>query len=296
MGVFATGDHEDIGSGLCAAIPRVGSMRVWRGAQAPRQLPPHSYDSTFRSAQRDIIDPDPQAKLPKDFDQLDDRDATPKPIWAFHHADGRPHELMQLPLRGARCGRIRFLPNHRHEGLLLDLQERADPGERAALEAEYQAGAIPRIVARSVRSVFHAGHGNPVDCASYPVVCAYEAHEASGWGNIVVDSTFHHWADSNALRLRFSPAWLHVEQYAINVANWLLGAAGRRKAREAVRDYIRATVHGGDEILALIAAGNADAAFERLIRYAGLRMSEQRVVADTLRRTVGMFDTVPPTG
>lgn len=288
VGVFATGDHEDIGSGLCAAIPRVGNMRVWRGAQAPRQLPPRSYDSTFRSAQRDIVDPDPQAKLCKDFDQLDDRDATPKPIWVFHRADGRPHELMQLPLRGVQSGRIRFLPNHRHEGLLFDLHERADPAERAALEAEYQVGAIPRIVARSVRSVFDTVHGQPVDCASYPVVSAYEAPEASGRGNIVVESTFHHWADSNALRLRFSPAWLHVEQYAINVANWLLGTAGCGKVRPAVQDYLRATVHGGDEILALISAGDAAAAFERLNRHAGLRMSEQRVVADMLRRILGV--------
>lgn len=287
-GVFATGDHEDIGAGLCAAIPRVRNMRVWSGAQAPRQLPPRSVDSTFRSAWRDIIDPDPQARLPRDFDQLDDRDATPKPVWVFHHADGRPHELMQLPLRGVKSGRIRFLPNHKHEGLLLDLRDCADVHERVALDAEYQAGAIPRIVARSVRSVFDTTQDQPVDCASYPVVSAYEAPDASGWGNIVVDSTFHHWTDSNALRLRFSPAWLHVQQYAINVANWLLGTAGRRKVRTAVQDYIRATVDGGDEILAAIAAGETEAAFERLARYAGLRMSEQRIVADMLKRILGI--------
>ena len=34
-GVFATGDHADLGAGMCMDIPRVRSMRFWRAANTP---------------------------------------------------------------------------------------------------------------------------------------------------------------------------------------------------------------------------------------------------------------------
>lgn len=38
-GVFATGDHEDIGKGLCAEIPRVRSMRKWHFPEGENGYP-----------------------------------------------------------------------------------------------------------------------------------------------------------------------------------------------------------------------------------------------------------------
>jgi hypothetical protein len=34
-GLFATGDHEDLGAGMCARIPRVRSMRYWKLDDTP---------------------------------------------------------------------------------------------------------------------------------------------------------------------------------------------------------------------------------------------------------------------
>lgn len=33
-GVFATGDHDDLGAALCRQVPRVGTMRRWTNAQS----------------------------------------------------------------------------------------------------------------------------------------------------------------------------------------------------------------------------------------------------------------------
>jgi hypothetical protein len=138
---------------------------------------------------------------------------------------------------------------------------------------------------------------NPIDCASYPVVSAYEATVDSAWGNIVVDSTFHHWTNENAVRLRFTPAWLHVEQYAINVANWLMGAAGRKKVFQSVVDYIRDTGEEGARVVQLLGSKQDKDALAYLWESIGKRMGEQRVVADTLERILlgGVVSASPAT-
>lgn len=280
VGVFATGDHEAIGSGLCAGLPgRVANMRTWSGNGAPTEKRPKNLESTIRSPDRDVYSRGQSAE--DGTDEPDDFDILPKPIWVLHYAKDMPHELMQLPVKGRKTA-IRFLPDHAHEGRLHDFGPPVG-GELTALADEYQPGPMPRIVARSARSVFD-GHSNPIDCTSYPVVSAYEASPGSTWGNIVVDSTFHHWTDQNAVRLRFTPAWLHVEQYAINVANWLMGAAGRKKVRQAVVDYVRATGEDGAHVIQLLGIKEDEAALAYLREHIGQQMLEQRVVADTLER------------
>lgn len=282
VGVFATGDHMAIGSGLCERIPFVADMRVWKGAGAPEQLPPYSYESTIRSPYADLIDPDPDIVIMDKCNSPDERDALPKPVWVMRLPNGAPHELMQLPLRGVEKSAIRFLPDHMHEGKLLDYDEKDSNGNPVlAAPVGFFANTRSHIVARSVRTIFGA-KDKPVDCTSYPVVAAYEPNTDT-WGNVVVDSTFHHWTDSNALRTRFSPAWLHVEQYAINVANWLLGAVGRDRVKPCVESYIIRTMKKGEEYLAKMASGDKGA-FDKLVEGVGARMYKQRIVADTLER------------
>lgn len=283
VGVFATGDHEAIGSGLCAGLPpRVANMRTWSGNGAPTRKRPKSIESTIRSADNDVYGLDRHAG--DACNESGDFDVLPKPIWVLHQTNGSPHELLQLPVKGSRKTAIRFLPDHAHEGRLHDFAAPMSD-ELVALADAYRVGSKPSIVARAACSVFD-GEGNPIDCASYPVVSAYEASADSRWGNIVVDSTFHHWTDQNAVRLRFTPAWMHVEQYAINVANWLMGEAGREKVREAVFAYVRDTGQEGARVLELLQSKQEKEALEHLWLHIGRRMSEQRVVADTLERVL----------
>lgn len=234
VGVFATGDHENIGSGLCEQVPRAGKMRVWSGADAPEQLPPNNYQSSIRSPYSDVVDPEAKICEPPP----DERDGLPKPIWVFHYKNGKPHELMQLPIRGIDNGRIRFLPDHMHEGKVLDYEDKDFQGNLPPPD-DFAPNSKPLIVARSIRTDF-GPMDSPVGAKLYPVVSAYDPPQGSILGRVVVDSTFHHWTDSNALRLRFSPAWLHVEQYAINIANWLMGDTGRRKVAGSVKAYFSA--------------------------------------------------------
>ncbi|MCQ4163132.1 hypothetical protein [Tahibacter harae] len=282
VGVFATGDHEAVGWGLCGHLPpRVANMRNWGDAGAPSEDRPWSYESTIRSPDQDVFRPELAGDSNRD--EPDDFDVLPKPVWVLHLSKESPHELMQLPVRGVRKTAIRFLPDHMHEGKLHDYAEKPLSNEAAALVTEYKEGPFPQIVARSVRSLFDDAD-NPYNCVSYPVVSAYEAAEESLWGNIVVDSTFHHWTDQNALRLRFTPAWLHIEQYAINVANWLLGKAGRKKVEQAVVEYIRKTGDDGAEVIRLLDANERKQAIDSLRLNIAPRMIKQRIVSDTLER------------
>ncbi|TDR46786.1 hypothetical protein DFR29_103322 [Tahibacter aquaticus] len=294
VGVFATGDHVAIGSGLCGELPpRAANMRTWSGVRAPTEQRPMNIESTIRSADRDLYSRGQHAADGRE--DRDDFDALPKPIWVLHEPNSSPHELLQLPVKGSRKTAIRFLPDHAHEGKLHDYAASVG-SELAALAAEYRSGPMPRIVARSACSVFNS-ENNPIDCASYPVVSAYEAPADSPWGNIVVDSTFHHWTDENAVRLRFTPAWLHVEQYAINVANWLMGAAGRQKVFQSVVEYIRETGEDGARVIQLLGNSQDKDALSYLWESIGKRMGEQRVVADTLERILlgGVVSASPDT-
>lgn len=290
-GVFATGDHEAIGACLCGKIPRVAGMRVWGGADSPSQLPASSYNSSVRSPYRDVVDYGRTVECLVDT-ETDDHDTAAKQIWATIFDDyGSLHELLQLGhLRRDERFWIRFLPDHMHEGRLYDFSAGAAPS--LFVQDPGYKGPLPRIAAYANRIDYDA-QKRAIGFVKYPVVSAYEPYDEhydepyGRWGNIVVDSTFHHWTDSNAMRLRFSPTWLHVEQYAINIANWLLGSKGRRKVYETVRQYVANIPDEEDDrskILELVEKGVSKEAVGWLYDKAGRRLNEHRIVVDTLDR------------
>lgn len=296
VGVFATGDHENIGSGLCGKIPRAGKMRIWNGSEAPTRNRPKSFESSVRSPYRDVIDPARTLDLLEKCDESDENDTLPKVIWTDHFPGQSPHELFQLSTKqGADKRSIQFLPDHMHEGKLLDYDELDAAGvPLLPVPVEFYPGSKPRIAARAVRSVFD-GNGKPANGVSYPVVSVYEPPPESGWGNVVVDSTFHHWTDFNALRLRYSPAWFHVEQYAINMANWLLGEKGRKKVKAALLSYLTEVAPGAGLAPETPAAENKKINFLDLANRAGKLMIEHRIVGDTLERLLrGNVDSADP--
>ena len=90
-GVFATGDHEDLGRPLCGAFARIQRMREWSavpggGATRLDTMPPPALNG---SAQTDAV---PQATFPS----MD--------------AAGAPHPLVRNPVAP-----INVLPDHNHE-------------------------------------------------------------------------------------------------------------------------------------------------------------------------------------
>ena len=210
-GVFATGDHEDLGCAMCGNIPRVRRMRRWhfkRGLTRGELPAPGRNESTRIDTLREGTEPG--------FEPADQEDAVPQEIRPkFFINENRtasePHEL--LATRGFA---ITVLPDHMHEGECVSAAEimcRAKEDEEVAkdfpLRPETGEPVWPETVAiaSSAGGAFFPVVGIlPVDPRSYIVISAYDGHlvehtdakeRVSKLGRVVVDASFHHFADVN---------------------------------------------------------------------------------------------------
>lgn len=232
-GVFATGDHEDLGIELCGKIPRVRSMRKWHfdhnkyqlgnpqsyfnfdesGGDAPPVMGPWRHDTLVAGHDTsfqfdDQSDDIPQQILPKVYK------------WGIGHiVEFRtPHPILCGPK-----GVITVLPDHMHEG---ECVEPSDLTQTVTLNGlskpEYPVGSSgiqprPEVIAWGVNS---AGHKTrlekkdffsgtpgdttemftdfpwPVNAETFGCIGAYDGHGAEV-GRVAVDSTFHHFFNIN---------------------------------------------------------------------------------------------------
>ena len=111
-GVFAVGDHADLGASLCSRIPRVRAMRRWTAAQ---NVPPN-----FCLTRHDTL----LSGIDGIYQFNDESDDIPMPIepkmfalpsyLVFQHREA-PH-----PLLCGTKGVIRVLPDHPHEGEVIE--------------------------------------------------------------------------------------------------------------------------------------------------------------------------------
>jgi hypothetical protein len=181
-GVFATGDHQNLGQAMCAEVPRVRSMRRWYHPNPGPNGEPVAPDQTDDTRHDTVVMPGVQ------------EDAIPQPIrpnWyrrrsgggLIHRVDSYPHPLLCGPE-----GVIEYLPDHMHEGLCEvpgDLAQSFTFAGYATVEYPGAAGGgeVPRIVAWA--------RTRNTDNAEFGVVAAYDGHPA-GVGRVVVDATWHH--------------------------------------------------------------------------------------------------------
>lgn len=211
-GVFATGDHADIGASMCGRIPRVRSMRTWfvknppdNEPRAPDPIDAQRLDTTVWGAE--------ETRGSADFrfnNQSDDRPAAITPTPA-----GRVHPLLDL----GRGRRLEHLPDHMHEGAVIDPFDPAMRMSRTWTVAgraidEYPTapdGSQPRPQVLALGTTF-GGHttishevwhiGSNVATApgdrTHGVIGAYDGRTASV-GRVVVTSTFHQFADVNII-------------------------------------------------------------------------------------------------
>ena len=212
-GVFATGDHADLGSALCARLPRARSMRRWTTAAASNVVP---------MAVPQNSGPNRHDTLRKGDDAYytfnDESDIYPmrltlkrKPLnsWSPFFAKSAPH-----PVMCGASGPIDIMPDHPHEGWVTD---EADiplglsfsfPGYASKPEYPTVGGhqEKPETIAMAqVRGDHTEGRGGaggsdrnkgPANAKTFGVVGAYDGHAVSV-GRVVVDSTWHHWFDVN---------------------------------------------------------------------------------------------------
>ena len=199
-GVFATGDHDDLGASLCARIPRVRAMRRWTSAQ---NVPPSSgsnrhdtllpgHDTNFRF--NDESDDVPMPITPKLF---------PLPSMTVFQKRETPH-----PLLCGTHGIIDVLPDHPHEGEVIEPVSMTNnfsfpgytnkPEFPVKLDGSGEREPVHVVATAQVRARSSAQDTNKGLCngKTIGVIGAYNGH-ASGVGRVAVDSTWHHWFDIN---------------------------------------------------------------------------------------------------
>jgi len=252
-GLFATGDHDDLGASMCARVPRARTMRRWQQGN-PSPVGANRHD-TLLKGHNDIYTFDDES------DDIPMR-VTPKyynlaswPFWVQHRA---PH-----PLLCGSDGVIDILPDHPHEGEVV-------PDAEINLNANFTAGTYanqpeypshngtrpaPEIIAWAR---VQADHTNASDlnkglanARTFGAIGAYDGHLAEV-GRVVVDSTWHHWFDVNLVgrpvsSLNSAPfnntnpktqgflatvagqqALSRIQNYFRNVAIWLASPARQR--------------------------------------------------------------------
>ncbi len=225
-GVFATGDHEDLGASLAGGVPRVRRMRKWfikqpfsvGGQPAKSFLPPGWPEAPTGAEQfgHGDLTRGRYDTLQKDaagdwwFDNQSDD--IPQPL-ALTLKNGKPHPVMQ----GSQ-GPIDKFPDHMHEGEVLDLSAWAkiELGDltfngQPYTEFPNAASVKPQIVAHGTvigghptpvqpfENNFHTGAlAKTVKTFQIGTICVYDGHQAQV-GRVAVDSSWHHLFDINLI-------------------------------------------------------------------------------------------------
>lgn len=218
-GVFATGDHANLGKRLCGNIPRVKEMRRWAGPSAG------GIDR--------ISTNDPGAD--NAFQFADQSDIIPQKIYPAYTgttASSEPHFLLQHPVKKV----IEVLPDHPHES------ECILPASLADVSVWPKDGdghdVSPEIVALSVSYGGGFPGKEPISVPrSFNAIVAYDGHKAN-IGRISTDATWHHFININLINTGDGPglsgnpdAYNRVNTYFGNIAIWLMPKKVRRCLR-----------------------------------------------------------------
>lgn len=197
-GVFATGDHDELGSAIPQWVPRVRNMRRWlTGAN-----PPAPFGGGADRVDTTRPGPDNQYQ----FEDQSDEIAQPIAVtwWGNGWIGKYPHPLLCSP-----AGAVEVLPDHMHEGIC-DVPD--DLGQSFQLQGtahrEYPdldgARLSPVMVATGevigghTMTSFDGFHNqsDPTNPLTFGVICAWDGHRVDR-GRVVVDSTWHHFFNIN---------------------------------------------------------------------------------------------------
>ena len=244
-GIFATGDHEDLGVDMCGKIPRIRSMRRWWTAAnpgpngepfAPAQGGGNNLDTVVDT---DTVTPGLQGS------QSDLVPQTIYPIYRYGFASAGysssllyryvkyPHPVLCSP-----DGVIKVLPDHMHEGLCevpSDLTMSFNFDGYSITEYPMVSGARlrPEVIARAT---------NHVTDTKFGVIATLDGHKHDDIGRVLVDATWHHFFNINIGQFqslkelvdggRYTPTaaevvalnqYNFIQHYFRNIAYWLAG-------------------------------------------------------------------------
>ena len=214
-GVFATGDHADLGFALSGGLPRIRHMREW-------------VNVPMGDTKRIDTIVDPGAGSPAIYEFDDQSDDIPQRIYPKYTVTGYPfwtakvHRLLMLP--GAPVNRtdengfaydMDCLPDHPHESVCYAVTDPtilggnyADNGlnfpEFQQLQGNPGFYPQPEIVAYGVSGGRSVAGKPPVEPQMFGIISAYNGHLAAPYagkptrpGRIVCDATWHHFININ---------------------------------------------------------------------------------------------------
>jgi hypothetical protein len=239
-GVFATGDHEDLGTGMSGEIPRVRAMRYWALNETPNVANANRLTTNLPGGDR--------------IYQFDDQgDASPQRLYA-NYAIGSDYFLVRWPpsnsrvrsphplVRMADGSALDVYPDHPHEGecrIPTDLSTTFDIDGTTVDEwpgGPWFGFARPRAVAHTMSAgngfdVGPTGPKNAVEPRSFVSIAAYDG-QVGNVGRVVTDATWHHYVNVNLNGMLVGGMpngdLARIQRYWSNLAVWLMPARVRR--------------------------------------------------------------------
>ncbi|HET7542363.1 MAG TPA: hypothetical protein VFK05_20985 [Polyangiaceae bacterium] len=269
-GVFAVGDHEDLGIDLCGKVPRVRSMRRWAfdyaaikkngkfdyslydetSSNAPPAMGVHRHSTTVMGANGRFEFDNQSDDIPQKNDPVVYSVSSGSTF--FTRVVRYPH-----PLLCGMGGVIDVLPDHMHEGECVELDaaqlSKTYSFAGAPAKAEYpklngsplapQVVAWGKVVARSANSSYTDpgaptyDDNEPLDGDTFGQISAWDGH-AVGQGRVTVDSTFHHFVNVNVIGDTDDATHTWTNDEPIK-AKGFLGSAAGQATYARIREYWR---------------------------------------------------------
>jgi hypothetical protein len=202
-GVFATGDHEDLGCAMGGFLPRVRAMRRWffpgLGPNGEGLAPPFEGAGRF----------DTNREGPSGGWQFNDQSDVVPQVIEPHYYKARVGVLREVswphPILCGPEGPITVLPDHPHESQCtaadtLDWAPTFDGYTITEFPAATDGGEqpIPEVIAWSRVIGGHPTSGKSGNTVArmFGAIAAYDGHRASV-GRVVTDATWHHFININ---------------------------------------------------------------------------------------------------
>jgi hypothetical protein len=233
-GIFATGDHEDLGVDLCGSLPRVRCMRRWwytnpdpLGSPAAPPVSGSNHNTITDNPATAVTENSQSDNYPQNIFPRYRR------VWSGPFLRRRvfPHPVLCGP-----NGVIKVMPDHMHEGqcdiyndfsrtLTFDgysFKEFPDASGTASPE-------LPTVIADNL---------NQLTNLKFESISVYDGHNTDQAGRILCDATWHHHFNVNLVGFEASRArvragigtaqdvqaendYVNIRAYFRNIAYWI---------------------------------------------------------------------------
>jgi len=211
-GVFATGDHDSIGSEMSGHIPRVRAMRAWYGVNDSASPMPAAFPRNFpviTAGRADTTQRNPTSDYGGDTTF----------VWFENQSDSVPQPITPMtspahPILRRDGNDIIIYPDHMHEGTTLgevmgyDYTQSLPFAGESFTEFPDIAGhrEMPQVIAtgqtgphasKSAETGAFVGSDSAASgLKTVNTLCVYDGRVA-GVGRVVTGATFHHYVDIN---------------------------------------------------------------------------------------------------